>query len=313
MTRLLAFSDIHGATPAVEALVQAETDRFDAVVIAGDIGPQPEEFFRILEPLNCPVFYVYGNWDNRLDYGHSFHDRFFNLHGTLQAAGELRFIGFSGCPTHWGNNPHWVRLSAQVDHDHRAVRERENKAEASMLAADEALEQIGANKRSPAAKRSRTRYRNAADRFERIRASTAYLRFIHARRTASVEAQARNRAEMLDTMRHSGEPPERTIAVTHERLYRLNEDAAALGAHFFGHRHGFKLSKRHGTTFVNVSALDPSAYMGGQYGVIEWTQAKGFQVTPKRLPGQAALRKTCEVIQHRQLRAMAVSGPSDRL
>jgi predicted phosphodiesterase len=56
MTRILVFSDIHGAVPALEALAEIERSNFDAVVVAGDIGPRPTGFFRALEPLGCPVF-----------------------------------------------------------------------------------------------------------------------------------------------------------------------------------------------------------------------------------------------------------------
>ena len=49
MTRLLVFSDIHGAIPAVEALVAAEGRDFDGAIVAGDIGDPAEAFFRALE------------------------------------------------------------------------------------------------------------------------------------------------------------------------------------------------------------------------------------------------------------------------
>jgi len=52
MTRLLVLSDIHGCVPAIEAVVGIERGRgFDAAVVAGDIGPRPDEFFRALTPL----------------------------------------------------------------------------------------------------------------------------------------------------------------------------------------------------------------------------------------------------------------------
>ena len=73
MTRLLTFSDIHGSVPAVAALVAIErVNQYDAVVIAGDIGACPEDLFRALEPLQCPLLYVYGNWDYGLGYDHTF-------------------------------------------------------------------------------------------------------------------------------------------------------------------------------------------------------------------------------------------------
>jgi Icc-related predicted phosphoesterase len=100
MTRLLAFSDIHGAVPAVAALVAVErVNQYDAVVIAGDIGPCPDELFLALEPLKCPVLYVYGNWDFQLEYDRNFGPRCFHLHGKTVQIGDLSFVGFSGCET----------------------------------------------------------------------------------------------------------------------------------------------------------------------------------------------------------------------
>ena len=78
MTRLLVLSDIHGCVPAVEAVVAIERGGgFDAAVVAGDIGPNPDDFFRALAPLGCPVLYVYGNWDHELAY-----DRQFGAHAV---------------------------------------------------------------------------------------------------------------------------------------------------------------------------------------------------------------------------------------
>ena len=107
MTHPLVLSDIHGCIPAVEAVVRREANEtFDAIVVAGDIGPNPAEFFRSLEPLKYPVLYVYGNWDHALNYDEQFGQNAVHLHGVVVPVGDLNFVGFSGCECQWGRNPH---------------------------------------------------------------------------------------------------------------------------------------------------------------------------------------------------------------
>jgi predicted phosphodiesterase len=104
--RLLALSDIHHNLVAVRKLRACEKNDFDAVIVAGDIGNESAaEFFRILETFECPVLYVYGNWDNKLDYESCFGPRCHLIHSNVITLGELSFTGFSGCPTDWGKNP----------------------------------------------------------------------------------------------------------------------------------------------------------------------------------------------------------------
>jgi predicted phosphodiesterase len=104
--KLLAFSDIHHNLVAVRKLRACEKNSFDAIIVAGDIGNESTaEFFRILETFECPVMYVYGNWDNRLDYESSFGPRCHLIHSNVITVGEFSFTGFSGCPTDWGKNP----------------------------------------------------------------------------------------------------------------------------------------------------------------------------------------------------------------
>jgi len=77
------------------------------------------------------------------------------------------------------------------------------------------------------------------------------------------EASARNRVEVVRTTGQERMRPQALcIRQFTNGLYRLPEDVPGLGAHLFGHRHGFKVSKQRGTTFVNVSALDPWATRG---------------------------------------------------
>jgi Icc-related predicted phosphoesterase len=262
VTRLLTFSDIHGKVPAVDALLEAERPDFDAVVVAGDIGPHANEFFYALEPFGCPVLYVYGNWDHALAYDHVFNERFTHLHGATVHAGDLEFVGVSGCETHWGQNPIWRELCADVEQAHRPILERL------------------ANAKTTAQK-------------DMVRKTHAFELYEAAYRTAQRETSVRSRSEAIERVRSANCDPNRVVIVSHERLYHLPDQCRELGAHLFGHRHGFKVTKQGSTIFVNVSALDPWAKSQAQYGIIEWTSASGFRVLEKYLPHTDDLRRRC--------------------
>lgn len=104
--RLLAFSDIHHNLMAVRKLRASETNSFDAIVVAGDIGTaSANEFFKILSTFECPVLYVFGNWDHEASYRKVYGDTCHLIHSNLVTIGDLHFTGFSGCPTNWGKNP----------------------------------------------------------------------------------------------------------------------------------------------------------------------------------------------------------------
>jgi predicted phosphodiesterase len=104
--RLLALSDIHHNLLAVRKLRASETNSFDAIVVAGDIGSaSADEFFKIISTFECPVLYVFGNWDHELSYSKVYGDNCHLIHSNVVTIGDLHFTGFSGCPTNWGKNP----------------------------------------------------------------------------------------------------------------------------------------------------------------------------------------------------------------
>ena len=311
MTRLLVFSDIHGAIPAVHALVESESRDFDGVIVAGDIGDPAADFFRALEPLGCPVFYVYGNWDHKLEYNHVFNDRAIHLHGVVGSIQELQIVGFSGCDIQWGENPKWLTLRDEVETAHSAVLGRLSEARAAdercrrrindacnVEACDIENRTRDKRRRSYKARLNaveRKRYRLRILKCcseQRIRESRKFEQYVAAIRDALREVAASNRAEVIDRIRKNCDP-KRTILVSHERLYRLPDDIPGLGIHLFGHRHGFKVTAQHGTVFVNVSTLDPHERFSPQYGVLEWTAESGFRVTEKSLPGSENLWSQC--------------------
>lgn len=115
---VLAFSDIHNNVEAVEALRKRERGNFDALVIAGDIGSErAAEILEIASDYDCPVFYIYGNWDNLLSYSQTFSRNCIHLHQETFSVNGYCFAGFSGCPTHWGMNPIAEKLFLNVQND----------------------------------------------------------------------------------------------------------------------------------------------------------------------------------------------------
>lgn len=98
--RLLAFSDVHNNLACVRKMRAQEENPFDAILFGGDIGRKiPEAFFRILASFECPVFYVYGNWDIDLPLDARFHPRATLLHRSFVTMdGGVTFAGFSDKP-----------------------------------------------------------------------------------------------------------------------------------------------------------------------------------------------------------------------
>lgn len=98
--KLLAFSDIHNNLVCVRKLRSQETNIFDAIIVAGDIGNEAAPaFFKILSTFECPIVYVLGNWDHKLDYKSCFGSRCHALHLNCATIGPLTFTGFSGLTT----------------------------------------------------------------------------------------------------------------------------------------------------------------------------------------------------------------------
>lgn len=97
--RFLAFSDVHNNLACVRKMRAQEQNDFDAVLFGGDIGRKiPDKFFEILASFECPIFYVYGNWDIDLPLDASFHPRARILHRSFYALNGVTFAGFSDKP-----------------------------------------------------------------------------------------------------------------------------------------------------------------------------------------------------------------------
>ena len=96
MTKLLACSDIHNNIKAVRQLRAREGNDYDAVIVAGDLGSEnTSEIFALFQSFECPVLYVYGNWDRRLEHDRNFGERCHHMHLSPARVGGLSIVGES--------------------------------------------------------------------------------------------------------------------------------------------------------------------------------------------------------------------------
>ena len=265
--RVLGLSDIHGNVRAVEKMRDLERNEFDLLVVAGDIGNEAAAtIFEILASFNCPVLYVFGNWDGRLEYDRSFGPTCHHLHMTPYAHDGFVFVGFSGLPVKWGLNPHAVRLRAEVDARHQAV-----------------LDELDSLKGASSSDRAK---------LERSARYKAFKRDDAAADVAIIRANRRDLANLV-----AENDPARTIVVTHERQTKTQLDMTGVPLFLYGHRHGFEDKTHRGSRFVNVSALDNRVTVepadpktadwelrninAGGYVVIDIDES-GIRVTPRQ-------------------------------
>jgi hypothetical protein len=241
--KLLAFSDIHHNLVAVREMRALEGNSFDAIAVAGDIGgDSAPEFFLILATFECPVLYVYGNWDPQLSYDPCFGPDCHLVQGNVTTIEDFHFTGFSGCPTNWGRNPIAKRLRRQLEQAHKPV--------------------IEALARVSSARSSKTNIiggETARDRIEKIKQSRAYRDYLAAFRLCSSETLRLNRESVGRAVRKMKADPRKCIVMSHERFPRLNDQVPGALLHLFGHIHRFSVRDFRGTTYVDVAALDRSS------------------------------------------------------
>ncbi|WP_442967727.1 metallophosphoesterase family protein [Rhizobium sp. 268] len=104
VTKILACSDIHNNVNAVRQLRAREGNVYDALIVAGDVGSDAaDEIFDILRTFDCPVLYVFGNWDSRLEHDRNFGDSCHHLHLSPYPVGDLTIVG----ETIDGIDPEW--------------------------------------------------------------------------------------------------------------------------------------------------------------------------------------------------------------
>jgi hypothetical protein len=241
--KLLAFSDIHHNLMAVRKLRAQESNSFDAIAVAGDIGgDSAPEFFRILTTFECPVLYVYGNWDHQLGYAARFGHDCHLVQGNVTTIGALHFTGFSGCPTNWGQNPIAQRLRRELTRSHKPVIDALGRASSG-----------GSNKVRIIGGAS------ARDRLDKIKRSKAYQSYLADVRRCAGETLRLNRESVGRAVRKMKADPRQCIVMSHERIPRLNDELPGALLHLFGHIHRFSVRDFKGTTYVDVAALDKSS------------------------------------------------------
>lgn len=310
--RFLLLSDIHHNLLAVQKMRSQESNSFDALVVAGDIGSDSaQEIFNVLATFNCPVLYVYGNWDSKLGYDTSFGDACHHLHMSPFQLGPLTFLGFSGCTAHWGQNPDALRRYQEMNDAHseiiRALGEAENQAvqqkaliEAEHKASVDAL--TSASRRPPSRRKLKAlgvergrRLAGVSKVVEDIKGTEAYSLYSRDQSSVSGEVLASNRRSLSEVLTQLGTPRERMVIVTHDRLVKTQTDFAGVPVFLFGHRHGFAETNHQGSKYINVSALDlrrtihPKVFSRGDhwkqfrnlnvgnYAVLEWDQSTSFK------------------------------------
>lgn len=257
--KLLAISDIHGRIEPVHRLRALEANRFDAIVVAGDIGKDLDttiQVFDILASFECPVLYVYGNWDHTLAYDHAFGPRAHHLHHACFALDGWTFAGFSGVDANWGQNPLAALIDADLESRYDAgFAEIDGRIAAMERSERELIIECEALPPKPNkghlapiwdARRKLSALREKRKRLEpKLRAEY---------REGYKAILAANRRELVERM--SGNRTDRTIVVTHGRLAKTADDMPDVPLFLFGHTHGFTDTRMGRSRFVNVSALD---------------------------------------------------------
>lgn len=309
--KVLLTSDIHDNLVAVERMRAQETNQFDAVIIAGDIGSyKAQEIFDVFSSFECPVLYVYGNWDHKLEYDTSFGANCHHLHLNPFSLGDIAFVGFSGCTASWGRNPFAVHLRQEIDDQHpgivselRAARSHQEQV-TSVIEVEyaSALEELMASSsRKPSRtkiavldERRRVKLYAAGDEVARLKNSDAFSRYENDLSGVTVAAQNLNRTALADLLKGTNRQVSRAVVVTHDRLSKTQEGFSSVPVFLFGHRHGFNETNFQGAQYVNVSVLDNRLLLRsravadarrtrefknlntGNYGVMEWTPQLGF-------------------------------------
>lgn len=272
--RLLALSDIHVNLPVVQKIREREENNFDAVVLAGDIGSAAaQEILAILSSFDCPVLYVYGNWDNQLPYDRTFGPLCHHLHLSPFRLDDVTFVGFSGVPVNWGLNPFALAIEERVNERHRPVlsaldeliqtgRVSEDCIRAEHAARVAELDTQTRDKRRLVYKdkirlwaqerdKLLTLARRPAQELKEVKEYQSYEQDLAG---AYPEILKLNRAALAAIV--ADLETARTIVVTHERPTRTHEDLQGVPLFLFGHRHGFSDKSHRGSRFVNVSAAE---------------------------------------------------------
>jgi len=299
MIKILTFSDIHNNISAVQSLRDQETNEYDAIVIAGDIGNYIwPEILAIIDTFECPAYFVYGNWDSRQPYIRKLSSNGILLNHTVEFHKGYYFTGFSGCETHWGMNP---LLTEQVDfinstyQDEIEVREKEQ-VDAKMRI-ENLIKTVSStylkNRRSikkATSKKDTKRFDSEVLELRKWKVieldkitsqtidaveSSGYKKYKGEIYAAHNKTLSLNRNKLFTAIRRSNIPNNRLIIISHDRLTKISEEKIPAALHIFGHRHTYKLTKMGASHYLNTAQLDSSIDMesrsrlGGGYCIVK--------------------------------------------
>jgi Icc-related predicted phosphoesterase len=231
MITILAISDIHGNLESIKKLCRLEVDRFDAIVVAGDIGSGAEELMKLLLQYGCPILFVLGNWDSEVSYDVDWGESFVHLHNKEHWVKHVRFIGMSGVYQNWGLHP-------------IAVEEYEK---ANVLSKQQHTKEM---------------------KRRRLKHPLPWPGLSHDdQKDVDQEISQRNLQGLMQIANRG--PLANTVLVSHDRVYRLHEIVPSIPLCLFGHKHEYSDTVYKGTRFINVSCLDIMDIVnGGTYAVV---------------------------------------------
>lgn len=283
--RILACSDIHGSILAVDLLRKQETNSFDAVIVGGDIGSSnADKILSILSSFNCPVLYIYGNWDHELEYEKNFGPSCHHVHLSPFELGSYQVAGFSGLPTHWGLNPFRVEIETKA-----ASKCTDLFAEIAIAEKELSLAWENRDELFPMVSTRKERRR-----LDKLRNHKLYRKYQLDTRDITKRVQKLNRQALAKIVAQLN--VSKSIVVTHERQYRVHEDMPNVPLFLFEHNHGFDDRSYRGSRFLNVSALqmwgiaeaydeiaDYASLIYGEYVVIEISRLGKFKIISKTI------------------------------
>jgi predicted phosphodiesterase len=255
--KILAISDIHDNVPAVRKLRSREPNSYDIIIVAGDIGTQnTSKIFDILTTYDCPILYVYGNWDDKLSYETKWSPNGVHLDLKSFKFGRYNFVGFSGHRLNWGANPMYVSHLKNGESQIAPILVKLEDVKAERLL----NEQVFGKSANPERKKLQVKI----SRLKQKKQELEHKYFWNV--DELIEQQHRN--ALYELLERLGSDIERTIVVTHERLWRIHEKLKGVPLYLFGHTHKFQDTAYQGSRFVNVAAL----------GEVSWiTQTEGAE------------------------------------
>lgn len=253
--KILAISDIHDNVPAVRKLRSREPNLYDIIIVAGDIGTQnTSKIFDILTTFECPILYVYGNWDHKLRYETKWSPNGVHLDLKSFRFRKYNFVGFSGHRLDWGANPMYL---THLENAERQIAQIEAKIEEVKL--ERLLNEQSFGKSSNPERR---KLQGKTSKLKQKKQELEQKLLLNVNNM--IETQHRN--ALYELLGDLGQEIERAIVVTHERLWRFHEKINGVPLYLFGHTHNFQDTTYQGSRYINVAALGEVSWIGRHKG-----------------------------------------------